>query len=80
MIEHVLGLGHTNYNIQIIVVILKVTTRFFQQRPWIIGKNYHDSFGVTHAKYELQGLLWFCFGGADSIVSNDDIGLLEHLS
>ena len=30
--------GHTNYDIQIIVVILKVTTRFFQQRPWIIGK------------------------------------------
>ena len=34
----VLGRGHTNYDIQIIVVILKVTTRFFQQRPWIIGK------------------------------------------
>ena len=33
-----LGRGHTNYDIQIIVVILKVTTRFFQQRPWIIGK------------------------------------------
>ena len=32
------GRGHTNYDIQIIVVILKVTTRFFQQRPWIIGK------------------------------------------
>ena len=27
-----------NYDIQIIVVILKVTMRFFQQRPWIIGK------------------------------------------
>ena len=27
-----------NCDIQIIVVILKVTTRFFQQRPWIIGK------------------------------------------
>ena len=25
-------------DIQIIVVILKVTMRFFQQRPWIIGK------------------------------------------
>ena len=33
-----LGRGHTNYDIQIIVVILKVTTRFFQQRPWIIVK------------------------------------------
>ena len=33
-----LGRGHTNFNIQIIVVILKVTMRFFQQRPWIIGK------------------------------------------
>ena len=32
-----LGRGHMNYNIQIIVVILKVTSRFFQQRPWIIG-------------------------------------------
>ena len=33
-----LGRGHTNDGIQIIVVILKVTTRFFQQRTWIIGK------------------------------------------
>ena len=33
-----LGWGHANYNTQIIVVILKVTTRFFQRRPWIIGK------------------------------------------
>ena len=32
------GQGHTNYDIQFIVVILKVTMRFFQQRPWIIGK------------------------------------------
>ena len=30
------GRGHTNYDIQTIVVILKVTTRFFQQQPWII--------------------------------------------
>ena len=37
-IDSKLGRGHTNYDIQIIVVILKVTTRFFQQRPWIIGK------------------------------------------
>ena len=29
------GRGHTNYDIQIIVVILKVTTRIFQRRPWI---------------------------------------------
>ena len=36
--RNVIGWGHTNYDIQIIVVILKVTTRFFQQRPWIIGK------------------------------------------
>ena len=69
-----------NYDIQFIVVILKVTTRFFQQRPWIMGKKYHDSFGVTHAQYELRGLLWFRFGGADSIENNDDIGLSEHLS
>ena len=35
-----LGRGHTNDDIQIIVVhvILKVTTRFFQQQLWIIGK------------------------------------------
>ena len=33
-----LGWGHTNYDIQIIGVILKITTKFFQQRPWIIGK------------------------------------------
>ena len=32
------GWGHTNYKIQVNVVILKVTTRFFQQQPWIIGK------------------------------------------
>ena len=32
------GRGHTNYDIQIIVVILKATTRFFKRRPWIIGK------------------------------------------
>ena len=41
-------------------------------------KNYHDSAGVTRAQYELQGLLWF--GGADSIINNDDNGLSEHLS
>ena len=34
----ILGRGHTIYDIRIIVVILKVTTRFFQQRSWIIGK------------------------------------------
>ena len=33
-----LGRCHTNYDIQIIVVILKITTRFFQQWHWIIGK------------------------------------------
>ena len=33
-----LGRCHTNYDIQIIAVILKVTTRFFQQLPWFIGK------------------------------------------
>ena len=43
-------------------------------------KNYHGSFGVTHAQYEQRGLLWFHFGGADSIVNNNDIGLSEHLS
>ena len=33
-----LGRGHTNYDIQIIVVILKVITIFFQLRPWIIER------------------------------------------
>ena len=78
---YVFGRDHTNYDIQIIVVILKVTTRFFQQRPWEYWENYHDtcSFGVTHAQYELRGLLWFRFGGADSIENNNNIGLSEHL-
>ena len=43
-------------------------------------ENYHDSFRVTHAQYELRGLLWFRFSGADSIENDDDIGLSEHLS
>ena len=33
-----LGRGHMNYDIQIIVLILKVTTRFFQHRLWTIRK------------------------------------------
>ena len=54
--------------------------RFFQQRLWTIGKIIIIVFGFTHAQYELRGLLWFRFGGADSIVNNNDIGLSEHLS
>ena len=72
--------GHTNYNIQVIVVILKVTTRFFLTKTLDYWKNYHDRFGVTHAQNELLGLMWFRFGGAESIVNNDNIGLSEHLS
>ena len=34
--DEVLGQGPTNYDIHIIVVILKVTMIFFQLRPWII--------------------------------------------
>ena len=49
------GRGHTNQDIQIIVVIIKV-----QQRPF--WKSYHDSFEVTHAQYELRGYCAFCFG------------------
>ena len=64
-----------NYDIQIIVVILKIATIFFQRRTWIIEKNDYDSFGVTHAQYELRGYCVFCFSGADSIVNNYDIGL-----
>ena len=52
----------------------------FSTTTLVYWKNYHDSVGVTRAQYELRGLLWFRFGGADSIVNNDDIGLLEHLS
>ena len=35
-----------NYDNQTIVVILKITTIFFQQQPWIIES-------ATHAQYEL---------------------------
>ena len=75
-----LGQGHTNHYIHIIVVILKITTRFFQQGPLIIGTIISDSFGVTHAQYELRGYYVFHFGGANLIVNNNDIGLSEHLS
>ena len=34
-----LGRGHMNYNIQIIIVILKMPTRFFWRRPWIIDND-----------------------------------------
>ena len=68
-------LRHSNYcsNSKSYYEIFSTTTLDY----W---KNYHDSFGVTHAQYELRGLLWFRFGGADSIVNNDDTGLSEHLS
>ena len=72
----ILGWGHTNYDIQIIVVILKVTTRFFQQRPWI-GKIIMIVLGshVSNMNYEV-----YCGSAlADSIVNNEDIGLSEHL-
>ena len=32
--------------------------------------------GVTHAQYELRGHCMFRFGGADSIVNNNDIGFM----
>ena len=68
-------LRHSNYcsNSKSYYEIFSTTTLDY----W---KNYHESFGVTHAQYELRGLFWFRFGGADSIVNNDDIGLWEHLS
>ena len=68
-------LRHSNYcsNSKSYYEIFSTTTLDY----W---KNYHDSFGVTHAQYELRGLLWFRFGGADSIENDDDIGLSEHLS
>ena len=68
-------LRHSNYcsNSKSYYEIFSTTTLDY----W---KNYHDSFGVTHAQYELRGLLWFRLGGADSIENDDDIGLSEHLS
>ena len=68
-----------NYDIQIIVVILKVTTRFFNNDLGLLEKLSY-SFGVTHAQYELRGYYVFRFIGADSIVNNNDIALSEHLS
>ena len=64
-----------NYDIQIIVVILKVYYDIFPTATLDYWKNYYDIFGVTHAQYELQGYCLFSFGGADSIVNNNDIGL-----
>ena len=37
-LQAILSRGHTNYDIQIIVVTLKVTTIFFQLQPWIIER------------------------------------------
>ena len=74
-----LGRGHTNYDVQIISNS-KSYYEIFSTTNLDYWKNYHDSFEVTYAKYELRGLLWFRFGGADSIVNNNDIELLEHLS
>ena len=50
-----LGRGYTNYDIQIIVEILKGTTRFFQQRPWIIVKIIMIVFGshMPNMNYEV---------------------------
>ena len=69
-----LGRGHTNYDIQFIVVILKVT-KIFSPTTLDYWKKNHDSFGVTHALYELPGYYVFSFSGADLIVNNDNIGL-----
>ena len=50
-----LGRGHMNYDIQIIVVILKLLRDFFQQRPWIIVKIIMIVFGshMPNMNYEV---------------------------
>ena len=58
-----------NYNIQIIVVILKNYYDIFSMATLDYWKNY-GTLGFTHAQYCV-----FCFGGADSIVNKDGNGL-----
>ena len=41
-------------------------------------KKFYDSFGITHAHYEVRGYCVVCLGRADSIVNKGKIGLLEH--
>ena len=77
-----LGLSHTNYNIQIIVVFLKRITIFFLTRALDYWNNYYDCFWVTqigHTTQNERDSHVFHFGGANSVVNNGDIGLLEHL-
>ena len=78
----VLGRVHTNYDIQIIVVILKVTNRpFFQQRTLdLLGKIIMIVLGSHMPNMNYEVYCKFRFGGADSIENDDDIGLSEHLS
>ena len=47
-------LGYTNDDVQIIEVILKVT-KISSTTTLDYWHNYYDSFGVTHAQYELWG-------------------------
>ena len=65
-----------NYNIQIIEVILKITTNFFQRPPWIIGRIIMIALGshMPNTDYEV-----FCFNGADSIVNDDDSFVGTHV-
>ena len=50
-----LGRGHTNYDIQFIVVILKVTTRFFSTTTLDYWKNYMIVLGshMPNMNYEV---------------------------
>ena len=75
-----LGRGHTNYDIQITVVILKNYYKIFSMTTLVYWNSYYDSFGVTYAQFELRGYCVFRFSEVDSIVNNDDVGLSEHLS
>ena len=71
----------TNYDIQIIVVILKMSLRFFDNNLGLFAtildywQNYYDMLRVTHAQYELQGYCVFRFGGVHSTENGDDIEL-----
>ena len=64
-----------NYNILIIVLILKITIIFFHWWPLILEQKLWLFWGHTYPIYEHWGSSVFCLGGAD----RDKIGLLEHL-
>ena len=66
-----LGRGHLNYDIQIIVVILKVT----MIRPWIIERIIMIFLGSHMSTMNYKVIMCSALGGADSVVNNNNIGL-----